>query len=125
MFYDDEMQNSLRLLLRRRFTINVLKVLAGILGLSFVLGSGALAEILEGEPGTSLNPKNNVPENIQRSDPYLYGDDFSTGSGPGSRSGELTGLKHEKPVKEDLEELELENMEKSKEEIFSHNSENP
>jgi len=37
--------------------MNALKVLAGVLGVSLVLGTGVLAEILEGEPGTSLNPK--------------------------------------------------------------------
>ena len=94
--------------------MNALKVLAGVLGLSLVLGTGALAEILEGEPGTSLNPKDNVPENIQRSDPYWIEDDFPDGSGPGSRSDELTGLKHEKPVKEDFEELEK-NLQKTHE----------
>lgn len=82
------------------------KVLAVVLGLSVLLGTGALAEILGGEQGTSFNPKDNVPEKIQRSDPYLSGDDSSYGSGPGSRGEKLTGLKHEKPVKEDLEALE-------------------
>jgi len=47
-----------------------LKVVATVLGLSILLGTGVLAEILEGEPGTSTNPKDNVPENIQRSSHY-------------------------------------------------------
>jgi len=94
--------------------MNALKVLTSVLGLCLVLGTGVFAEILEGEPGTSLNPKDNVPENIQRNDPYLYGDDSSVGSSPGSRSDALTGLKHEKPVKEGLKELE-ENVQKTHE----------
>lgn len=120
------------------------KVLASVLGLSLVLGTGVLAEILEGEPGTSPNPKDNVPEKIQRDEPYLKGDDLPGDSGPGSRGGALTGLKHEKPVQEGLteleenvqkthagaaalaaEELKLKSMEKSKEGIFSRRSGNP
>jgi len=92
--------------------MNPLKVLVSILGLSVLLGTGAFAEILEGEPGTALNPKDNVPEQIQRSDPYFKGDDLPDGSGPGSRGDVLTGLKHEKPVKEGLKELE-ENVQKT------------
>jgi len=120
------------------------KFLAMVLGLSLVLGTGALAEILEGEPGTSTNPKDNVPEKIQRSDPYLSGDDASYGSDPGSRGDALTGLKHEKPEKEGLheleenvqkthvgaaalaaEELKLKSLERSKSGIFSHGSKAP
>jgi len=75
---------------------------------------------------------------------YLSGDEITEGSGPGARSDELTGLKHEKPVKEGLEELEtnvqkthggaaamaaeerkLKSLEKSKKGIFSHSSKKP
>jgi len=87
-----------------------LKVLAMVIGLSLVLGTGALAEILGGEPGTSKNPKANVPEQIQRESDSLYED--SPSSGPGERSNALTGLKHEKPVTEDHEALQ-ENVDKT------------
>jgi len=86
--------------------MSTLQVSAVILGLSVLLGTAAFAEILEGEPGTSTNPKDNVPENIQYDEPYVKGDDLGGGSGPGDRNDALTDLKHEKPVIEDLDELE-------------------
>lgn len=85
--------------------MNACKVLGSVLGLSLLLGTGAFAEILEGEPGTSTNPKDNVPEEIQRSSDSLH-EDGPQSRGPGERSDALTGLKHEKPVKEGHEELQ-------------------
>ena len=80
------------------------KLLGSVLGLSLLFGTGVFAEILEGEPGTSKNPKDNVPEQIQRDSDSLHED--SPSSGPGERSDSLTGLKHEKPVPQDHEALQ-------------------
>ena len=82
----------------------VLHMLTSVLGLTLLLGTGAFAEIQGGEPGTSSNPKDNVPAKIQRSTPSA--ENFPGGSGPGERSDALTGMKHEKPVKEGAAELE-------------------
>lgn len=90
--------------------MNVFKVLGSVVGLSLLLGTGAFAEIMEGEPGTSKNPKDNVPEQIQRSNPSGF--DEGPGSGPGERSDALTGLEHEKPMTEDHEALQ-ENVDKT------------
>lgn len=46
-----------------------LDVLSGIMCASLVFATGAYAEILGGEPGTSSNPKDNVTKDIQRSTP--------------------------------------------------------
>ena len=46
--------------------MNVSKVLGGVACVSLLLGTGALAEIVGGEPGTSKNPKDNVPQEIQQ-----------------------------------------------------------
>lgn len=84
--------------------MNVLTVLGGVACLSVLLGTGAWAEIVGGEPGTSENPKDNVPTEIQRSNES--GSDEGSGSGPGSRSDALSGMKKEKAVKEGHEALE-------------------
>lgn len=92
--------------------MNVCKVLGGVACLSLLLGTGALAEIVGGEPGTSKNPKDNVPKEIQHSSPsggFGEGD-----SGPGSRSDALTGMKKEKAVGVTEEGLE-QNVEKTHE----------
>lgn len=90
--------------------MNAWKFLAGVFGLSLVIGTGAFAEIMGGEPGTSKNPKDNVPKEIQRSTPSA--ENFPGGSGPGERGDALTGLKQEKAVNEGLPELEK-NVEKT------------
>jgi len=92
--------------LTRRSAMNIMKITFGVLGISILLGTGAFAEIQGGEPGTSKNPKNNVPEAIQRSTPSGFDEDSQRDSGPGERSDALTGMKHEKPVKEGHAELE-------------------
>lgn len=57
------------------------------------LAAGVLAEVEGIQPGTSDNPKDNVPKEIQRE-----GDNFSPdGSGPGRRSDELVGMGKEVP----------------------------
>jgi len=69
------------------------------------LATGTLAEIMGVEPGTSDNPKDNVPKEIQRSTPG--GETFGEGgSGPGTRSNALTGMKKEKPDPVTRQELE-------------------
>ena len=66
-----------------------------------------MAEILGVQPGTSDNPKDNVPKEIQRD-----GGTGPGGSGPGTRSDELVGMKKEKPEPVTLRELE-QNVEKT------------
>ncbi|PJA77640.1 MAG: hypothetical protein CO149_08405 [Nitrospirae bacterium CG_4_9_14_3_um_filter_51_5] len=93
--------------------MNAAKVLGGVACLSLLLGTGALAEMVGGEPGTSKNPKDNVPKEIQRDTPS--GGDFGKGgSGPGSRSDALTGMKKEKAVGVTEEGLE-QNVDKTHE----------
>jgi hypothetical protein len=84
------------------------QVLSGVACVSLVLATGAFAEILGVQPGTSDNPKDNVPAKIQRD-----GGAFSPGdSGPGQRDDALVGMKKEKP--EPVTEQELEqNVEKN------------
>lgn len=69
----------------------------GVIGVSLILATGALAEILGGQPGTSNNPKDNVPKEIQRGTPG--GEPFGPGgTGPGNRSNALAGgMEKEKP----------------------------
>jgi hypothetical protein len=77
--------------------MNTLKVLSGVAFVSVFLATGAFAEILGNQPGTSSNPKDNVPKEIQRSDPsgVPFG---SGGTGPGTRGNALTGgMEKEKP----------------------------
>lgn len=93
--------------------MNPIKIIVGAAGLSLLLGTGVFAEMVGGEPGTSSNPKDNVPDKIQRSEPYLYGDkEFKDGSGPGDRSDELVGMKKEVPDPVTEQELE-QNVEKT------------
>jgi hypothetical protein len=64
-----------------------------------------LAEILGVQPGTSGNPKDNVPQQIQRGTPG--GETFGEGgTGPGTRSEALTGMEKEKPEPVTRQELE-------------------
>lgn len=70
--------------------MNKVQVLSGVACMTVLIATGALAEILGDQPGTSTNPKDNVPRAIQRSDPsgVPFG---SGGTGPGSRGEALTG----------------------------------
>src|SRR5688572_1139590 len=62
-----------------------------ILCLSMVPVTTARADVVGKEPGTSPNPEDNVPKNIQRS--ALGESAYPTGSsGPGTRSDELVGM---------------------------------
>jgi hypothetical protein len=91
--------------------MNVCKILGGVVCLSLLLGTGALAEMVGGEPGTSKNPKDNVPQEIQRDTPS--GGDFGQGgSGPGDRSDALSGMEKEKAVEVTEQGLE-QNAEKT------------
>ncbi len=91
--------------------MNVSKILGGVACLSLLLGTGVLAEMVGGEPGTSKNPKDNVPQEIQRDTPS--GGDFGKGgSGPGDRSDALSGMGKEKAVEVTEEGLE-QNAEKT------------
>lgn len=93
--------------------MNVSKILGGVACLSLLLGTGALAEMVGGEPGTSKNPKDNVPQEIQRDTPS--GGDFGQGgSGPGDRSDALSGMEKEKAVEVTEQGLE-QNAEKTHE----------
>jgi hypothetical protein len=83
--------------LKRGFVMNKIHVLTGVACVSLLLTTGAFAEVLGDQPGTSSNPKDNVPKEIQRSDPsgVPFG---SGGTGPGTRSEGLTGgMVKEKP----------------------------
>jgi hypothetical protein len=76
---------------QRRVVMNKARILSMVASVSLVLATGALAEVQGIQPGTSDNPKDNVPKEIQRE-----GGDFGPGgSGPGSRSDELVGMKKE------------------------------
>ena len=77
--------------------MNTIRVLSGVACVSVFLATGAVAEILGVQPGTSANPKDNVPAEIQRSTPG--GGSFSPGgTGPGTRGDALTGgMEKEKP----------------------------
>ena len=92
--------------------MNSIKIMIGVVGISLLLGTGTFAEMVGGEPGTSKNPKSNVPDQIQRSSPSGEAA-LPGGSGPGDRSDALTGMKHEKAVKEGHAELEK-NVNKTK-----------
>ncbi|MEO8340094.1 MAG: hypothetical protein ABI604_10310 [Nitrospirota bacterium] len=86
--------------------MKTLKVLGSIVCVSVMLATGVSAEILGMEPGTSANPKDNVPKDIQRSD--VSGEDkFPGGSGPGTRGKALTGgMEKEKSDPVTRQELE-------------------
>ena len=90
------------------YVMNRVHVLSGVACVSLLLATGAMAEILGVQPGTSDNPKDNVPTEIQRD-----GGTTSPGSnGPGTRSDELVGMKKEKPEPITLQDLE-QNVEKT------------
>lgn len=85
--------------------MNKMRILSGVACVSVFLAAGAYAEILGVQPGTSDNPKDNVPKEIQRATPG--GGTFGEGgTGPGTRSSALTGMKKEKPDPVTREELE-------------------
>jgi hypothetical protein len=92
--------------------MNKVQIWGGVVCVSMFLATGALAEILGVQPGTSGNPKDNVPQEIQRSTPG--GGTFGQGgTGPGTRSEALTGgMKKEKPEPVTRQELE-QNVEKT------------
>lgn len=88
--------------------MNKIRVLSGVACASLLLATGAVAEILGVQPGTSDNPKDNVPKEIQRE-----GGNFGPGgSGPGRRSDELVGMKKEMPESATQQQLEN-NVEKT------------
>ena len=71
--------------------MNKIHILTGVACVSVFLATGAFAEILGVQPGTSDNPKDNVPKEIQRGTPG--GGTFGEGgTGPGTRSKALTGM---------------------------------
>ena len=86
--------------------MNKVHVVSGVACVSVFLATGALGEILGVQPGTSDNPKDNVPEEIQRNTPG--GGSFgSGGTGPGTRDDVLTrGMEKEKPEPVTRRELE-------------------
>ena len=62
--------------------MNKIRILAGVACVSVLLATGVSAEILGIQPGTSDNPKDNVPKEIQRATPG--GETFGEGgTGPG------------------------------------------
>lgn len=83
-----------------------LYVLSGVACFTVLLTTGAFAEIVGEQPGTSKNPADNVPAEIQRSDPS--GEAFgSGGTGPGTRGKALTGgQEKEKPDHDTRREVE-------------------
>ena len=73
--------------------MNKVRILSAVACVSLFLATGAIAEVQGIQPGTSDNPKDNVPKEIQRE-----GGNFGPGgSGPGRRSDELVGMKKEMP----------------------------
>ena len=92
--------------------MNKVQIWGGVVCVSMFLATGALAEILGVQPGTSGNPKDNVPQEIQRSTPG--GETFGqSGTGPGTRSDALTGgMEKEKPEPITRQALE-QNVEKT------------
>ncbi len=71
-------------------------VVSGFACMTVLLATGAWAEIEGVQPGTSSNPKDNVPKEIQRDD-VSGRDKFSSGSGPGTRGDALVGEAKEDP----------------------------
>ncbi len=95
----------------RRVVVNYRYGVGGVVCASLVFATAAYAEILGKEPGTSSNPKDNVPKKIQRSTPG--GGTFGVGgSGPGTRSDDLVDMKKEKPEPVTLDDMEK-NVEKT------------
>jgi hypothetical protein len=86
--------------------MNKIHIVSGVACVSVLLATGAFAEILGVQPGTSTNPKDNVPTEIQR-EGVSGGDTFPGGSGPGTRGNALTGgLEKEKPQPVTRQQLE-------------------
>ena len=86
-------------------------IVSVLICLTLFVVTGASAEILGQQPGTSKDPKDNVPKDIQRS--ALGEAEYPPGSsGPGTRSDELVGMKKEKPAPVTQQELE-QNVEKT------------
>lgn len=86
--------------------MNKLRFLSAVACVSLFLATGAIAEVQGIQPGTSDNPKDNVPKEIQR-DGVGPG-----GSGPGRRSDDLVGMKKQMP--ESVTEKKLDqNVEKT------------
>ena len=76
--------------------MNKIHILTSAACVSVFLVTGAFAEIIGVQPGTSDNPKDNVPKEIQRA--TSGGETFGEGgTGPGTRGNALTGMKKEKP----------------------------
>ncbi len=88
--------------------MNRIHVLSGVACVSLLLATGAMAEILGVQPGTSANPKDNVPMEIQQDGATVS----PSRSGPGTRSDELVGMKQEKLKPVTLQDLE-QNVEKT------------
>ncbi|TKB85432.1 MAG: hypothetical protein E8D44_02770 [Nitrospira sp.] len=88
--------------------MNKVRILSAVACVSLFLATGAIAEVQGVQPGTSDNPKDNVPKEIQRE-----GGNFGPGgSGPGRRSDDLVGMKKEMP--ESVTEKKLDqNVEKT------------
>lgn len=86
--------------------MNKVQVWSGVACVSVFLATGVFAEILGVQPGTSGNPRDNVPKEIQR-DNTSGGEKFSSGSGPGTRKDALTGGT-EKEKSEPVTRAELE-----------------
>jgi len=85
--------------------------LSGLICLTLFVDNGVSAEILGQQPGTSKDPKDNVPKEIQRS--ALGESEYPPGSsGPGTRGDELVGMRKEKPDPVTQQELE-QNVEKT------------
>jgi hypothetical protein len=103
-----ELHRTMMLALQRGFVMNKVQVLSGVACMSVLLASGAFAEILGVQPGTSDNPKDNVPAKVQRDGGALNPGD----SGPGQRDDALVGMKKEKPQPVTQQELER-NVEKT------------
>lgn len=81
-------------------------IVSGFACASVLWTTGAFAEILGVQPGTSKNPQDNVPTEIQR-EGVSGGDTFPGGSGPGTRGDALTGgLVKEKPQPVTRQQLE-------------------
>jgi hypothetical protein len=92
--------------IQRRLVMNKIHVVSSVACVSVFLATGAFAEILGVQSGTSTNPKDNVPTEIQRDD-VSGGDKFPGGSGPGTRGNALTGGK-EKEKSQPATRLQLE-----------------
>ena len=86
--------------------MNKIHILTGVAAVSVFLATGAFAEILGVQPGTSDNPKDNVPKEIQRGTPG--GGTFGEGgTGPGTRSKALTGMEEaDLGTRQEIQELE-------------------